>query len=58
MRAQAQIEVNHCAQKYRRARNDNTKARLLEEWHWQQAMFDVINDTVAARYRTKLENRS
>jgi len=58
MRAQAQIEVNRAAQKFRRARNETTKARWREEWHWQQQLFDVINDTVPPRYRTELENRS
>ena len=34
------------------------KARYLEDWHWEQRMFDIINDTVSERYKVKLENRS
>jgi hypothetical protein len=34
------------------------KASYLEEWHWEQRMFDILNDIVPRRYKTQLENRS
>lgn len=57
-RARAQEDVNYFADKYRRARDPAKQARWLEEWHWEQRMFDILNDVVPARYKTKLENRS
>ena len=57
-RSEAQEEVNFFADKYRRARDPKIKARWLEEWHWEQRMFDILNDIVPRRYKTKLENRS
>jgi hypothetical protein len=57
-RSEAQEEVNYFAEKYRRARDPAMQARWLEEWHWEQRMFDILNDIVPARYRAKLENRS
>ena len=30
----------------------------LREWHFQQRIFDIINDTMPKRYKAKLENRS
>ena len=27
-------------------------------WHWEQRMFDLINDAVSKRYKANLENRS
>ena len=49
---------NYFAEKYGRARNDRTKELHLENWHWEQRMFDIINDAVPGRYKTKLANRS
>lgn len=57
-RAQAQEEVTYFAEKYRRARDPRLKARYLDEWHWEQRMFDLVNDVVGPRYKAKLENRS
>lgn len=57
-RAQAQEDVTYFADKYRRARNPDRQARYLEEWHWEQRMFDIINDVLPPRYKAKLENRS
>jgi hypothetical protein len=34
------------------------KASYLEDWHWEQRMFDIVNDIVPRRYKAKLENRS
>lgn len=57
-RLEAQDEVNYFADKYRRARSSKMKERYLEEWHWEQRMFDIINDAMPDRYKMKLENRS
>ena len=57
-RIEAQDEVNYFAEKYRRARSEEMKERYLEGWHWEQRMFDIINDTLPERYKMKLENRS
>lgn len=57
-RAQAQEDVTYFAAKYRRARNPALQKRYLEEWHWEQRMFDILNDIVPPRYKAKLENRS
>lgn len=57
-RAEAQEEVNYYADKYRRARDPDRKARYLEEWHFEQRIFDIINDAMGPRYKAKLDNRS
>lgn len=57
-RSEAQEEVNYFADKYRRSRDPARKAQYLKYWHWEQRMFDIINDVVPARYKAKLENRS
>ncbi len=57
-RGQAQDDVNYFATKYRRARDERTKAQWLDEWHWEQRMFDIINEIMPERYKAKLENRS
>jgi hypothetical protein len=57
-RTEAQEEVNYFAEKYRRTRSVALKARYLDSWHWEQRMFDIINDVVSERYKAKLENRS
>jgi hypothetical protein len=57
-RSEAQAEVNAFAAKYRRARDPALQARWLEEWHFEQRIFDLINDSFPPRYKAKLENRS
>ena len=57
-RTQAQEEVNYFAAKYHRVRAEKAKPRWLEEWHFEQRMFDIINDILPERYKAKLENRS
>lgn len=57
-RAEAQKEVNFYADHYRRSRNTNRKDIYLIEWHFEQRMFDILNDIVPPRYKAKLENRS
>lgn len=57
-RAQAQEEVTFFVEKHRRARSKAGKAQMLAEWHFEQRMFDIINDILPGRYKTMLENRS
>jgi hypothetical protein len=54
----AQQDVTYYARRYRRARNSEVKAWYLEEWHWEQRMFDIINDAIGPRYKAKLKDRS
>ena len=57
-RDEAQEEVSYFADKYRRSRSENLRSRYLEDWHWEQRMFDIINDAVTDRYKAKLKDRS
>lgn len=57
-RAEAQEEVNWYADRHRRCRTPGPRARYLEDWHFEQRIFDIINDSLPPRYRAKLENRS
>lgn len=57
-RAEAQEEVNYFADRYSRSRNSEQKARYLESLHWEQRMFDLLNDMVGPRYKAKLQNRA
>lgn len=57
-RTEAQDEVSYFAGKYRRARDPRLKALYLQDWHFEQRMFDLVNELVGPRYKAKLENRS
>ncbi|WP_114228583.1 MULTISPECIES: DUF5681 domain-containing protein [Sphingomonas] len=57
-RAEAQKEVNYFAAHWRRARSPKNKDWWLKEWHFEQRIFDIINDGFPDRYKIKLENRS
>lgn len=57
-RAQAQEDVTYFAEKHRRSRSEAIKAQMLDEWHFEQRMFDIINDILPGRHKAKLENRS
>jgi hypothetical protein len=57
-RAVAQEEVSYLAAKYEETTDEQLKARYLDDWHFEQRMFDIINDAVAERYKAKLEHRS
>lgn len=57
-RADAQSEVTDSANRYRRTRSPKHKAFWLQEWHYEQRIFDLINDSLPDRYKLKLENRS
>ena len=54
----AQAEVNNYAARYRRAKSEAEKALWLREWHFEQRMFDLINDSMSGRDKLDLENRS
>lgn len=57
-RSQAQDDVSYYAKKYRRAKSEWCKTMWLAEWHFEQRIFDLINDSMPRRYKAKLENRS
>jgi len=57
-RLEAQENVTYFAEKYRKARSQAKKEQYLEEWHWEQRMFDIINDAMPERYKMTLEDRS
>ena len=57
-RIEAQESVSYYAEKYRKSRSDKMRERYLEEWHWEQRMFDIINDSMPERYKMRLEDRS
>lgn len=57
-RDEAQKLVSEFASRHRRARDPSRQAFWLEEWHYEQRMFDIINDVVGPRYKAKLQNRS
>lgn len=58
-RAEAQENVNHYAEKYKSLPDDDPlKPHYLDDWHWEQRMFDIINDALSEPYKAKLPNRS
>ena len=57
-RDSAQEEVSYCADRYKRTRNAERKARWLEDWHREQRYFDALNDNLPLHYRTELADRS
>ena len=57
-RAEAQDEVTYFSEKYRRSRSDKMRAIYLDNWHWEQRMFDLLNDLLPTRQKIKLQNRS
>ena len=57
-RDEAQVEVTMFAEKYRKARSQKSKTMWLVEWHFEQRIFDLINDFMPPRYKIKLQNRS
>lgn len=54
----AQESVTYLAGKHRRCRDDRLKALYLDEWHFEQRIFDLLNDSLPARHKRKLVNRS
>lgn len=57
-RDEAQEEVTYYANEYRKTRNPRKKKILLEEWIFEQHIFDIINNKLPERYKVKLENRT
>lgn len=57
-RDEAQAEVTLFAAEYRKARSPRKKEMWLQEWHFEQRIFDIINDSLPDRYKTKLTDRS
>ena len=57
-RSEAQDEVNEYAERFRRSRSDKHKRWWIEEWHHEQRIFDIINDSLPIRYKVELQNRS
>lgn len=57
-RIEAQEEVSYFADKYRKACSEKNRQFYLENWHWEQRIFDIINDAMPERYKMKLEDRS
>jgi hypothetical protein len=57
-RAEAQEEVSYYAERYRRARDPKKKQLWLDEWHFEQRIFDIINDSMPQRYKAELKDRS
>jgi len=57
-RAEAQSEVKYFAEQHQAATSEEEKEIALEEWLFEQRIFDIINDSMPARYKVKLENRS
>lgn len=54
----AQEDVSYCAAGARNAREPALKAIWLEGWLEAQKAFDLFNDNLPPRYRTKLKDRS
>jgi hypothetical protein len=57
-RDEAANEVAYYARRHRMARKDDNRDLWMTEWHFEQRIFDLINDSLPDRYKTKLENRS
>jgi hypothetical protein len=57
-RAEAQSEVTYFAEQYVSESSDEAKARWLDDWHFEQRIFDIINDSMPKRHKVKLESRS
>ncbi len=58
LRAEAQDEVNFYASMCRQASSEDLRAQYLERWHFEQRMFDTLNDSVPKRCKVSLANRS
>lgn len=57
-RDEAQDEVNAYSEKYRKARSHKAKTMWQDDWHFEQRIFDIINDSLPERYKAKIANRS
>lgn len=52
---EAQDEVNTFAKNYRNARSQKSKMIWRLEWHFEQRIFDIINDSLPDRTRRSLK---
>lgn len=57
-RSEAQDNVSDYAERHKRSRSEEQRAQWLDEWHFEQRIFDIINDMVPGRYKAKLQDRS
>jgi hypothetical protein len=55
---EAQEEVSLFAQRYRNARDPKRKTLWQDEWHFEQRIFDMLNDSLPEKHKRKLQNRS
>ena len=52
------LEVKRSARFHRMIRDPRMKQIMLDEWLHEQRIFDLINDSLPARYKATLEHRS
>ena len=57
-RDEAQREVTYYAGNHRKARDPTRKDGFLFDWHLEQRIFDLINDSLPPRYKANLTDRS
>ncbi len=57
-RDEAQAEVTAFAEEWRKSRSPSRTEMWLSEWHFEQRIFDIINDSLPERYKAKLTDRS
>ena len=57
-RDEAQAEVTEYAKLHKSARKQKQRDFWLEQLHFEQRIFDIINDGMPERYKAKLEHRS
>ena len=54
----SQESVTYFAEKHRKARDPKRKSFWLGEWHYEQRLFDLLNDSLPKKHKRKLQNRS
>ena len=59
-RDEEQTIVSHCAEKYRKTADTETRARegWLDGWHAAHERYDKLNDVLPERYQKRLQDRS
>jgi hypothetical protein len=58
LRDEVQADVICYASKYEQASSADLREEYLERWHFEQRMFDTLNDVVPKRCKASLESRS
>lgn len=56
--SESQESVTYFEEKHRKARDPKRKLFWLEEWHYEQRLFDLLNDSLPKKHKRKLANRS